>query len=202
MAHDGSVSRYIKELKEGSAQAEDALFGQYLTELTNLAIANMKHLFGERSAALDPEIAAQSALRSMLQRIKGGKEEQLSDRNQLLGFLVSKLRHKIIDQWRTESAKKRSEGLVKADSEVIAQARSPRPSPEDAVRLQELLIHAMSILPNDDVRHIAILELEGYTDTEIGTLTGRSIRGVQLKLRLIRAIWQEELNRDAYSSPA
>ena len=191
MAHDGSVSRYIKELKEGSAQAEDALFGQYLTELTNLAIANMKHLFGERSAALDPEIAAQSALRSMLQRIKGGKEEQLSDRNQLLGFLVSKLRHKIIDQWRTESAKKRSEGLVKADSEVIAQARSPRPSPEDAVRLQELLIHAMSILPNDDVRHIAILELEGYTDTEIGTLTGRSIRGVQLKLRLIRAIWQE-----------
>lgn len=73
MAHDGSVSRYIKELKEGSAQAEDALFGQYLTELTNLAIANMKHLFGERSAALDPEIAAQSALRSMLQRIKGGK---------------------------------------------------------------------------------------------------------------------------------
>lgn len=126
----------------------------------------------------------------------------MSDRNQLLGFLVSKLRHKIIDQWRTESAKKRSEGLVKADSEVIAQARSPRPSPEDAVRLQELLIHAMSILPNDDVRHIAILELEGYTDTEIGTLTGRSIRGVQLKLRLIRAIWQEELNRDAYSSPA
>jgi DNA-directed RNA polymerase specialized sigma24 family protein len=60
----------------------------------------------------------------------------------------------------------------------------------------------MSALPNDDIRRIALLELEGYTDMEIGGIIGRSLRAVQLKLKLIRAIWQERLDRDAYVSPA
>jgi hypothetical protein len=36
---------------------------------------------------------------------------------------------------------------------------------------------------------------------EIGGIIGRSLRAVQLKLKLIRAIWQEKLDRDAYVFP-
>jgi DNA-directed RNA polymerase specialized sigma24 family protein len=199
MSQEGSVSRHIRELKEGSAQAEERLFQQYISELTQLAMANMRRMLGERAVALDPEIAAESALRSILQRIKAGKEERLFDHNQLLGFLVARLRNKIVDQWRTETAKKRGEGLVTADSDVFSAAKSLKPTPEDVLRLQELFVHAMSALPNDDIRRIALLELEGYTDMEIGGIIGRSLRAVQLKLKLIRAIWQEQLDRDAYS---
>ena len=98
--------------------------------------------------ALDPEIAAESAIRSILDRIKAGKEERLFDRNQLLGFLVARLRNKIVDQWRTETAKKRGEGLVTADSDVFSAAKSLKPTPEDVLRFQELFVHAMSALPN------------------------------------------------------
>lgn len=202
MPREGSVSRHIRELKEGSDQAEERLFQQYVSELTHLAVANMRRMLGERAVALDPEIAAESALRSILQRIKAGKEEHLFDRNQLLGFLVARLRNKIVDQWRTETAKKRGEGLVTADSDVFSAAKSLKPTPEAALRLQELFVQAMSALPNDDIRRIALLELEGYTDMEIGGIIGRSLRAVQLKLKLIRAIWQEQLDRDAYVSPA
>lgn len=200
MPREGSVSRHIRELKEGSAHAEERLFQQYISELTHLAVANMRRMLGEKAVALDPEIAAESALRSLLQRIKEGKEERLFDRNQLLGFLVARMKEKLIDQRRTDMAKKRGEGLVTAaDSEVLSAAKSLKPTPEDALRFQELFIHAMSALPNDDIRRIALLELEGYTDMEIGGIIGRSLRAVQLKLKLIRAIWQEQLDRDAYS---
>jgi DNA-directed RNA polymerase specialized sigma24 family protein len=202
MAPEGSVSRHIRELKGGSAEAEERLFRRYVSEMTHLALANMKHMLGERAAALDPEIAAESALRSILDRIKTGKEERLFDHNQLFAFLVARLRNKIVDQWRTETAKKRGEGIIIADSDVFAAAKSLKPTPEEVLGFQELLVHAMSALPNDDIRLIALLELEGYTDMEIGGIVGRSLRAVQLKLKLIRAIWQERLDRDAYVSPA
>lgn len=148
MAPEGSVSRHIRELKGGSAEAEERLFRQYVSEVTHLAVANMRHMLGERAVALDPEIAAESAIRSILDRIKAGKEERLFDRNQLLGFLVARLRNKIVDQWRTETAKKRGEGLVTADSDVFSAAKSLKPTPEDVLRFQELFVHAMSALPN------------------------------------------------------
>jgi DNA-directed RNA polymerase specialized sigma24 family protein len=202
MSQEGSVSRHIRDLKGGSAEAEERLFRQYVSEMTHLAVANMKYMLGERAAALDPEIAAESALRSILDRIKTGKEERLFDRNQLFAFLVARLRNKIVDQWRTETAKKRGEGMITADSDVFAAAKSLKPTPEEVLRFQELLVHALAALPNDDIRRIALLELEGYTDMEIGGIIGRSLRAVQLKLKLIRAIWQERLDRDAYVSPA
>lgn len=205
MGDEGSVSRHIQDLKEGSSDAERAIFERYLTRLTNTALARMKGMVDTRPGALDPEMAAQSALLSVLERIRAHREERLLDRNDLLALLLSKLENKIKDQWRREHAEKRGLGMVKYAADVLTPAEAEAesdafskiarrdPTPEDVLGLQELFVRAMDVLPDNLCRHIAQLELDGYTDVEISRLTLRSLRAVQLKLRLIRAHWQEEL---------
>jgi DNA-directed RNA polymerase specialized sigma24 family protein len=205
MGDEGSVSRHIQDLKEGSSDAERAIFERYLTKLTNTALARMKGMVDTRPGALDPEMAAQSALLSVLERIRAHREERLLDRNDLLALLLSKLENKIKDQWRREHAEKRGLGMVKYAADVLTPAEAEAesdafskiarrdPTPEDVLGLQELFVRAMDVLPDNLCRHIAQLELDGYTDVEISRLTLRSLRAVQLKLRLIRAHWQEEL---------
>ena len=43
------------------------------------------------------------------------------------------------------------------------------------------------------LRSIAVRKLEGYSAQEIATELGASTRTVERKLRLIRAIWEEEM---------
>lgn len=205
MGDEGSVSRHIQDLRKGSPDAERAIFERYLTKLTNTALARMKGMVDTRPGALDPEMAAQSALLSVLERIRAHREERLLDRNDLLALLLSKLENKIKDQWRREHAEKRGLGTVKYAADVLTPAETDAesdafskiarrdPTPEDVLGLQELFVRAMGVLPDDLCRHIAQLELDGYTDVEISRMTLRSLRAVQLKLRLIRAHWQEEL---------
>jgi len=210
MGNEGSVSRHIQHLKKGSPDAERAVFERYFAKLTNIALARMKGMVDTRRGALDPEMAAQSALLSVLERIKTDREKRLQDRSDLQALLLCKLENKIKDQWRREHAEKRGLGAVKYAADVLIPAESEsesdafskiardEPTPEDVLGLKQLFVRAMDVLPDDVCRHIAILDLDGYTDVEISRLTDRSLRAVQLKLRLIRAYWQEELDCNAF----
>ena len=79
---------------------------------------------------------------------------------------------------------------AEAESDAFSKIARRDPTPEDVLGLQELFVRAMDVLPDNLCRHIAQLELDGYTDVEISRLTLRSLRAVQLKLRLIRAHWR------------
>jgi DNA-directed RNA polymerase specialized sigma24 family protein len=46
-------------------------------------------------------------------------------------------------------------------------------------------------LPDDELRQIALLKLEGYTNEEIAARTGDSLRSVARRLVLIRRTWEE-----------
>ena len=46
---------------------------------------------------------------------------------------------------------------------------------------------------DDKHRPIAQWKLEGYTNAEIAERIGRSVPTVELRLRMIRAIWKKEL---------
>ena len=50
-------------------------------------------------------------------------------------------------------------------------------------------------LPGDDLRRVALARLEGDTVAEAASRLGISRRAVERKLRLIRQIWQEPLDR-------
>jgi DNA-directed RNA polymerase specialized sigma24 family protein len=211
-----SVTLHIQQLTKGSVEAGEELFCRYLSRLTARAMAAARDFEGVRPVALDPEIAAQSALRSLIQRIRNGKERRALNRDDLWGLLLSKLKNKIIDQWRWEHAGKRGDANVRYAADVLmpsfsngaggdplqaaaaCEIAASEPTPEEVLQLKELYLQAMGVLPDDSCRHIARLELEGHTDVEISNLTGRALRTVQVRLCLIRATWKEELDRYAY----
>jgi DNA-directed RNA polymerase specialized sigma24 family protein len=45
---------------------------------------------------------------------------------------------------------------------------------------------------DDDLRALALLKMEGYTNEEIASRLGRSRATVERKLRLIRRAWEAE----------
>ena len=50
------------------------------------------------------------------------------------------------------------------------------------------LYHLLELL-DGDMRHIALLKLEGYTNEEIAAAMGCSLPTVERRLRLIRKAW-------------
>ncbi len=50
-------------------------------------------------------------------------------------------------------------------------------------------------LGDDELRSIAVWQMEGYTVDEIGAKLGRSTRTAARKLAVIRALWKGEENR-------
>lgn len=207
MDDKGSVSRLIEQVKAGNSEATGELFGRYISKLVERAPARLR---GIRPGAQDPEIAAQSAIRSVISRIKAGKTRMLFDRKQLWRFLLRKLIDKTADQWRRENAAIRGGGQIEGQSallrpgesedetEAFAAVLSSDPSPEDFACLEELVRHALDCLPDNELRDIAILDLEGYSAADISGRKKIAPRTVYDKLDLILKTWQECLRRDAY----
>ena len=64
------------------------------------------------------------------------------------------------------------------------------PTPEFAAQVAEEYEFLLGLL-NRDQRAIAIAKLEGFTNEQIAANQNRSLRTVERKLKLIRAIWEE-----------
>ena len=64
------------------------------------------------------------------------------------------------------------------------------PTPEFAAQVAEEYELLLGLL-NRDQRAIAIAKLEGFTNEQIAASQNRSLRTVERKLKLIRAIWEE-----------
>jgi DNA-directed RNA polymerase specialized sigma24 family protein len=57
--------------------------------------------------------------------------------------------------------------------------------------LAEQFERLLALLPDEDLRHLARLRLEEYTNAEIAARLGCSERTVERKLALIRGFWEE-----------
>ena len=92
---------------------------------------------------------------------------------------------------RVESA--RGEGdTVEAG---LARLPSRELTPELAAESAEAYERLFAKLGNPTLRTVALLKLDGHNAEEIAAEIGTSSRTVDRKLRLIRAIWSEELRR-------
>jgi DNA-directed RNA polymerase specialized sigma24 family protein len=68
----------------------------------------------------------------------------------------------------------------------------PEPTPEFAAELAEEVDRLFDQLADDQLRQIARLKMEGYTNQEIADTIGRAITTVERRLRLIRKTWSRE----------
>ncbi len=198
-----SVSEWLVGLQAGDDSAVSQLWKRYAGELVNLARQNLGN---EPKVIADEEDVAQSVFRSICRGAAAGRFADLKSRDELWWLLLAITKQKAVNHIRRERAKKRGAGRVQAESQMSAAAEGSgmfrlddlagqQPTPEFIVALDEQCNRLLNLLPDEQLRQIAIFRVEGYTVAEIAGKLKISTRAVERKLQLIRTEWSDELSK-------
>ncbi len=193
MSAEGSITRLLGPLKAGDEAAIQKVWETYFERLVRLARAKL----GARPRrAADEEDAALSAFDGFCRAVSEGRFPQLFDRDDLWQVLLVLTTRKAANLIKREGALKR--GLARtvpidpaetdggrAFVELVGREPEPAVAAEVADQCRELFER----LTDADLRPVAVMKMEGYSNGEIAVRIGRSLGSVERKLRLIRTLW-------------
>jgi RNA polymerase sigma factor (sigma-70 family) len=192
MSPPGTVSRLIQQLP--NPEAFEKLWQNYFPRLVNLARTRLR---GVPRASADEEDVALSALNSFIKGFERGRFPKLSDREGLWRLLVIITVRKAIDLRAHVNCPRRGGGKVfnetdldnpEAEEAWLAQVMDQEPTPEMGEILRGEVDHLLNRLPDPQLRSIAQLKLEGWTNGEIAQQLGCAEITVERRLRRIRQI--------------
>jgi DNA-directed RNA polymerase specialized sigma24 family protein len=197
----GSVTHWIGALKAGDDEAAQRLWERYFDGLVRLARAKLGAL--PRGAA-DEEDAALSAFHSFCRGVARGRFPRLDDRHDLWRLLVTITARKAMDQAERLNRKKRGGGRVRNESAMagedsgawetgLEQIIGREPTPAFAAMVADECRRLLETLGDETLRRIALLRMEGYSDSEIAAQLKCGLRTVGRKLELIRKVWVREV---------
>jgi DNA-directed RNA polymerase specialized sigma24 family protein len=197
----GSVTTWVEQLRAGNRDAAQQLWERYFPRLVGLA---RKKLQGLPRRAADEEDVALSAFDSFCRGAEQGRFPQLGDRDNLWELLVLITARKAIDLRHHETRQKRGGGKVGGESALedrpgrddggvaIEQVVGAEPTPALAVQVADEFGRLLEMLPTEELRAVAVMKLESYTNTEIADRLGCALVTVERRLRLIRSAWERE----------
>jgi RNA polymerase sigma factor (sigma-70 family) len=199
-ARTDSVTQLIDRLRPGSLDFDDdaarQLWERYLPRLLRLA---RRHLDRRIRVLQDEEDLAQSMGRSFFQRLRRG-DFDLAGRDALWALLVTMTLNKARNAADRHLAARRDIRRVRplpAPDESRSDAphepfvlEAAEPTPVEAAALNEALERRLQELPEEDLRRVALMKLEGYANHEIAEALQCGERSVERKLNLIRKRWE------------
>jgi DNA-directed RNA polymerase specialized sigma24 family protein len=197
---EGSVTRWIDDLKAGDDIAAQRLWERYFQELVRLARANLR---AAHRGAVDEEDIALSAFDSFCRGAERGRFPRLDDRESLWRLLVTITVRKVADQVERQCRKKRGGGRVRGETALAGEDSDAggagldwvvgrEPTPEFAAMVADECRRLLETLGDETLRRIALLRMEGYSDGEIASQLDCGVRTVGRKLELIRKIWMRK----------
>jgi len=198
MTDPGSITCLIGGLKGGEDEEIQRLWDRYFTRLARLAASKLP---AERRRAVDEEDIALSAFHSFCARAARGQFDHLEDRDDLWKLLATITTRKLFNTLRLQSRKKRGGGRVFGESGIemgdgdlngLAQVLGREPTPEAAAALAEDCERLFDKLDDPILKTIAQRKLDGFSTAEIATELKVTVRTVDRKLGVIRAIWEDE----------
>jgi DNA-directed RNA polymerase specialized sigma24 family protein len=83
-------------------------------------------------------------------------------------------------------------GAALAADGVLDQVPGREPSPEMAALVVEQCQRLFGALPDESLRLVALLRLDGYSGEEIAKILDCGLSTVERRLRTIRKVWAEE----------
>ena len=200
----GSITRWLGDLKAGDPEAAQPLWERYYARLVRLARARL-NLRRRSAAAEDEEDAALSAFHSFCEGAAHGRFPRLADRDDLWKLLVVITARKAGAQLQREGRHKRGGGRVvdaadlrdrdpsaSAGDDLLDQVIGTEPTPEFAAMVAEEYRRLLDSLDDDELRRVALDRMEGYTTDEIAARLGCARRTVARRLDLIRKTWEAE----------
>jgi RNA polymerase sigma factor (sigma-70 family) len=196
VSSDASVTTWLGQLRQGNTAAAQELWQRYYTRLVEVA---RQRLRGTSRQAADEEDVALSAFHSFCQAAALDRFPRLGSRDDLWQVLVMLTARKACQERLRQSAQKRGgqrddEGgrlCPTFEDRDLEEVLGSEPSPELAVMLAEEFQRLLTLLPDEDLRQVARLRLEEYTNPEIAGRLGCSERTVERKLALVRGFWEE-----------
>ncbi len=188
MSSAGSVTHWVRLLKEGDAAAAQGIWERYFAQLVRLA---HRRLQGTTRAANSAEDVALSAFDSFCRGAGNGRFPQLRDRHDLWQLLVLITARKAIDVVQYERRQKRRPAAAQAAEAPpdLGQILGREPTPEFAAQVAEECQALLTSLGSPELQAVAVWKMEGYTNEEIAAKLGCVPRTVERKLRVIRSIW-------------
>lgn len=197
MSSENSISQYIERLKQGDHQAADQVWNRFVRRLIQFA----KHRMNTRHKSVtDEEDVVQQAFCDFFQMVKEDRFTQLEDRNDLWQVLAMLVDRRTTDILRQQRAQKTGEGVVRtesvfqsspydSDNQGIANVQELLPTPEAAAIFWELFENRLSLLNDPNLREVALMKMQGYTNREIADQQQTSQRTIERALYSIRRRW-------------
>ena len=207
MSLNESVTCWIEGLRKGSPQSAQQLWDRYFQQLVRLAghklPQSVKRTFDEEDVAL-------SAFDSLCRGVRTERFPRIDDRDNLWSLLVVITARKVSHQLRDATRAKRGGGLVRGESALeqadhsnnspaINQIIGRDPTAEFALQVHEQSQRLLELLADEDMRRLAVLKMEGYTNEEAASHLGCGLRTVERRLALIRKIWTVQADHQAES---
>jgi RNA polymerase sigma factor (sigma-70 family) len=198
---DDAISVWLEEVKHGDSEAARQLWDRYFPLLVSLA---KKRLAGIPRRLEDEEDVALSALDSFCRAADKGRFPHVTDRESLWRLLCRITHHKAVDLVRRSQAamgdanvrgESHFTGDATSTNQPLARIASGETPGEFAVIVADEFSRLLKMLPDEDLRTIAIAKMEGYTNQEIAERLGCAERTIERRLKYIRAIWREEFPR-------
>jgi DNA-directed RNA polymerase specialized sigma24 family protein len=198
---EGSVTRWIGDLKSGGDTAAQQLWERYFDRLVRLARKKLQNAHRPRTVE-DEEDAALSAFDSFCRGVDRGRFPLLTDRDALWRLLVVLTVREALDQIERQGAAKRGGnhqvGAVvvpddgdDACGDALDRLLGSEPTPEFAAMVTEEHQRLRAALGDASLCQVLDLRLEGYTREEIARTMGCAVSAVKRKLEMIRQTWLE-----------
>lgn len=189
---EGSVTYYMNQLREGNRDGADELWHRFYSRLVRLAHKRMNSKF--RRVTSEEDVAA-IAIAECFKSLEEGRFPELDGRDDLWNRLAQITERRALNEIRRQTSQKAGGGKVVGESVFLkADDSSPQgingmpgkePTPEYVDQFG-ITVNEMLTGLNEQLRQIAILKMQGYTNREISKQVKVSIATVERKLALLR----------------
>lgn len=185
---NGSVTCLIAAVRQGDLQAEERIWERFRLPLS--AVAH-RRLHRNSRALVEDEDVVTDAVCSVLRRLRDGQYTELADRSDLWRLLRTVTIHKAVSCNRYSARQKRHGGDVAPVSDEFFRSQAASHDDLLAADAEDFLDHLLSLLPDQELREICVLRLDGDSIERIAQQVGRSVPTIERRLRLIREVWSE-----------
>ncbi len=200
MVEEDPISTWIAQLRDADEVAARNVWEHFSSRLVAIARNNIR---SNTRRTYDEEDVVLSMFRSICTGMSEGRFPDMRDRESLWGLMLVITSQKVSNRHRFDQQQKRDirrtlTDSVFYDSELSDTPLTSRePTPEFAAEFNETCDRLFACLDDPDLREIAALKLEGFTDSEIAEKLDCSRRTVQRRMTMIRRQWEAlELDRD------
>jgi DNA-directed RNA polymerase specialized sigma24 family protein len=197
----GAITQWLARLKNGDVTAAASLWEEFRRRLKGLVRPDAAPWI--TGGAWDESDVALSAFALFCRALGEGRYQEVSGREDLWRLLATITLRKARDRARSMRTRKRGGDVltVARDTEALDELACPLPTPDMQVLLNEECGRLLDLLPSTDLRTLALLRLEGYSNEEAAQSMGYTRRTIQRMLALIRRLWEAQGDEHTRADP-